>query len=91
MIVPLSVPGIVATSVYTFLLCWNEFLFALTLTKSMEMRTVPIGIEMLMGQHAFEWNQMMAMSVLGSLPLLILYLIAQRYFLAGMTAGSVKS
>ena len=90
-LVPLSVPGIVATAVYTFLLAWNEFLFALTLTKSMEMRTVPIGIELLMGQHAFEWNEMMAMSVLGSLPLLLLYLIAQRYFLAGMTAGSVKS
>ena len=90
-IVPLSVPGIVATAVYTFLLAWNEFLFALTLTKSMEMRTVPIGIELLMGQHAFEWNEMMAMSVLGSLPLLVLYLFAQRYFLAGMTAGSVKS
>ena len=90
-IVPLSVPGIVATAVYTFLLAWNEFLFALTLTKSMNMRTVPIGIELLMGQHAFEWNEMMAMSVLGSLPLLVLYLIAQRYFLAGMTAGSVKS
>lgn len=90
-IVPLAVPGIVATAVYTFLLAWNEFLFALTLTKSMDMRTVPIGIEMLMGQHAFEWNEMMAMSVLGSLPLLVLYLIAQRYFLAGMTAGSVKS
>ncbi|SCW48838.1 multiple sugar transport system permease protein [Rhizobium mongolense subsp. loessense] len=90
-IIPLSVPGIVATAVYTFLLAWNEFLFALTLTKSMDMRTVPIGIELLMGQHAFEWNEMMAMSVLGSLPLLVLYLIAQRYFLAGMAAGSVKS
>lgn len=89
-IVPLSLPGIVATAVDTFLLSWNEFLFALTLTKSMEMRTVPIGIELLMGQHAFEWNEMMAMSVLGSLPLLVLYLIAQRYFFAGMTAGSVK-
>jgi multiple sugar transport system permease protein len=89
-IVPLSVPGIIATGVYTFLLAWNEFLFALTLTKSMEMRTVPIGIELLMGQHAFEWNEMMAMSVLGSLPLLAIYLIAQRYFLAGMTGGSVK-
>ena len=90
-IVPISLPGIVATSVYTFLLAWNEFLFALTLTKSMDMRTVPIGISLLMGQHAFEWNEMMAMSVLGSLPLLVLYLIAQRYFLAGMTAGSVKA
>lgn len=90
-IVPISIPGIVATAVYTFLLAWNEFLFALTLTKSMDMRTVPIGISLLMGQHAFEWNEMMAMSVLGSLPLLVLYLIAQRYFLAGMTAGSVKA
>jgi multiple sugar transport system permease protein len=90
-LVPISLPGIVATAVYTFLLAWNEFLFALTLTKSMDMRTVPIGIELLMGQHAYEWNEMMAMSVLGSLPLLILYLVAQRYFLAGMTAGSVKA
>lgn len=90
-IVPVSIPGIVATAVYTFLLAWNEFLFALTLTKSMDLRTVPIGIQMLMGQHAFEWNEMMAMSVLGSLPLLVLYLVAQRYFLAGMTAGAVKS
>jgi multiple sugar transport system permease protein len=90
-IVPVSIPGIVATAVYTFLLAWNEFLFALTLTKSTELRTVPIGISLLMGQHAFEWNEMMAMSVLGSLPLLLLYLVAQRYFLAGMTAGSVKS
>lgn len=90
-VVPVSVPGIVATGVYTFLLAWNEFLFALTLTKSMDLRTVPIGIQLLMGQHAFEWNEMMAMSVLGSLPLLLLYLFAQRYFLAGMTAGSVKS
>jgi len=42
----LSLPGIVATAVYTFLLAWNEFLFALTLTKSMDMRTVPIGIQL---------------------------------------------
>lgn len=90
-IVPISIPGIVATGVYTFLLAWNEFLFALTLTKTTDMRTVPIGIQMLMGQHAFEWNEMMAMSVLGSIPLFVLFLIAQRHFYAGMTAGAVKS
>ena len=89
-LVPVSIPGIVATGVYTFLLSWNEFLFALTLTKSTEMRTVPIGIQLLMGQHSYEWNEMMAMSILGSFPILIMYMLAQRYFLEGLTAGSVK-
>tara|TARA_B100000749_G_C18427881_1_gene466593 strand:+ start:295 stop:1128 length:834 start_codon:yes stop_codon:yes gene_type:complete len=90
-LVPVSIPGIVATGVYTFLLSWNEFLFALTLTKSTEMRTVPIGIQLLMGQHSYEWNEMMAMSILGSFPILIMYMLAQRYFLEGLTAGSVKN
>jgi multiple sugar transport system permease protein len=90
-IVPVSTPGIVATGIYTFLLSWNEFLFALTLTKTNEMRTVPVGIQQMMGEHAYEWNQMMAISILGSLPILLIYLIAQKQFLAGMTAGSVKA
>jgi multiple sugar transport system permease protein len=89
-LVPISLPGIVSVGVYTFMLAWNEFIFALTLTRTNDMRTVPVGIQLLMGQHAYEWNQMMAMSVLGSLPVLILFLIFQRYFIAGMSAGSVK-
>lgn len=89
-LVPISLPGIVSVGVYTFMLAWNEFLFALTLTRTNEMRTVPVGIQLLMGQHSFEWNQMMAMSVLGSLPVLILFLVFQRYFISGMSAGSVK-
>jgi multiple sugar transport system permease protein len=89
-LIPISLPGIVGTGIYTFMLAWNEFLFALTLTKTIDMRTVPVGIQLLMGQHSYEWNEMMAMSVLGCLPVLILYLFFQRYFMAGMTAGSVK-
>lgn len=89
-LVPISLPGIVSVGVYTFMLAWNEFLFALTLTKTNDMRTVPIGIQLLMGQHSFEWNQMLAMSVLGCLPVLILFLLFQRYFIAGMSAGSIK-
>ena len=89
-LVPISLPGIVAVGVYTFMLAWNEFLFALTLTRTNDMRTVPIGIHLLMGQHSFEWNQMLALSVLGSLPVLILFLLFQRYFIAGMSAGSIK-
>lgn len=90
-LVPVSVPGLVSVGMYTFMLSWNEYLFALALTKTNEFRTVPVGISLLMGQHAYEWNQMMAMSVLGSLPVLILFLFFQRYFIAGMTSGAVKS
>lgn len=89
-VIPISLPGIVSTGLYTFLLSWNEFLFALTLTKSNELATVPIGIQLLMGQHSYEWNEMMAMSFLGSLPIMLLFLFFQKYFLAGMAAGSVK-
>jgi multiple sugar transport system permease protein len=90
-LVPISIPGIVSVGIYTFMIAWNEYLFALTLTKTVEMRTVPIGIQLLMGQHSYEWNEMMAMSVLGCIPVLVLFLFFQRYFIGGMTAGSVKN
>jgi multiple sugar transport system permease protein len=89
-LVPVSVPGIVSVGIYTFMIAWNEYLFALTLTKTADMRTVPIGIQLLMGQNSYEWNEMMAMSILGCIPVLILYLFFQRYFIGGMTAGAVK-
>lgn len=90
-LVPVSIPGIVSVGIYTFMIAWNEYLFALTLTKTQDMRTVPIGIQLLMGQHTYEWNEMMAMSFLGSIPVLVLFLLFQRYFIGGMTSGAVKS
>lgn len=90
-LVPLSVPGLVSVGIYTFMIAWNEYLFALTLTRTEDMRTVPIGIQLLMGQHAYRWNEMMAMSILGSLPVLFLFLVFQRYFIGGLTSGAVKN
>lgn len=90
-LVPISVPGIVSVGIYTFMIAWNEYLFALTLTRTIDMRTVPIGIQLLMGQHSYEWNEIMAMSILGSIPVLVLFLFFQRYFISGLTSGSVKS
>lgn len=89
-LVPISIPGMVSVGMYTFMQAWNEYLFALALTQKEYMRTVPIGINLLMGQHAYDWSQMMAMSVLGSLPVLILFLFFQKYFIAGMSSGGVK-
>ena len=90
-LVPISVPGLIAVGVYTFMISWNEYLFALTLTRTDDMRTVPIGIQLLMGQHSYEWNQMMAMSILGSIPVLVLFLLFQRRFIGGLTSGAVKA
>jgi multiple sugar transport system permease protein len=90
-LVPISIPGIVSVGIYTFMISWNEYLFALTLTKTQEMRTVPIGIQLLMGQHSYEWNEMMSMSILGSIPVLVLFLFFQRYFMGGLTSGAIKA
>jgi multiple sugar transport system permease protein len=89
-LVPIAVPGIVSVGIYTFMIAWNEYLFALTLTRTEDMRTVPIGIQLLMGQHSYEWNEMMAMSILGCVPVLLLFLFFQRYFIGGLSGGGVK-
>lgn len=90
-LVPVATPGIVSVGTYTFMVAWNEYLFALTLTKNGDMRTVPVGIQLLMGEHSFKWSEMMAMSVLGCLPVLIVFMLFQRQFVGGMTDGAVKS
>jgi multiple sugar transport system permease protein len=90
-LVPISLPGIISVAVYTFMIAWNEYLFALTLTRTDNMRTVPIGIQLLMGQHSYAWSEMMAMSVMGCVPVLALFVFFQKFFIGGMTAGAVKS
>ncbi len=87
---PVAIPGMISTFIYTFLLSWNEFLFALVLTRSMEKRTIPVGISLMIGELNTDWTAMMAMSVIGSFPVLLIFLILQRYFMSGLTAGSVK-
>lgn len=89
-VLPAALPGLISTMVYSFILSWNEYVFALTLTRRETMRTVPVGIAMFIGEQGFQWNMMMAFALLGSVPILILFIALQRYFMAGLTAGSVK-
>jgi len=89
---PLLWPAMVATGLLAFIAAWNEFLFALTFTLSGEARTVPVAIALISGASAYElpWGNIMAASVLVTLPLVALVLVFQRYIVSGLTAGSVK-
>jgi len=89
-ILPLSGPAIVATGSFAFLLAWNEFLFAITLTKSWTRQTVTIGIAQQTTQYAREWNMIMALTLLASVPLIVIFIFLQKHLVRGLTAGAVK-
>jgi multiple sugar transport system permease protein len=89
-VLPLSGPGLAAVSIFTFTGAWNELLLALVLITSESARTAPLGLNYLITSDVLPWGPLMAGAVLSSLPLMILYFIAQRFMVQGMTAGSVK-
>jgi trehalose/maltose transport system permease protein len=89
---PLMGPAAVTTGLLAFIVAWNEFLFALTFTLTNDERTVPVGIAVMSGASAHElpWGNIMAASVIVTLPLVILVLAFQRRIVSGLTAGAVK-
>lgn len=89
---PLMGPAFVTTGLLAFIAAWNEFLFALTFTLTSEMRTVPVAIALISGATTFElpWGNIMAASVVVTVPLIVLVLIFQRRIVTGLTAGAVK-
>ncbi len=89
-ILPLSLPGLVAVAIFTFLLAWNAYVFALVLTTDPKMFPLSVGIANLMGEYQVIWNEMMAAAVLATLPVFILYGFLERYLVQGITAGAVK-
>ena len=90
-LVPISYPAFVGAGLYTFLLAWNEFLFAVVLIESWENRVLTMAIYSLMAEFVTDWNAMMAFSVLASLPLVVAFIFLQRYMVQGMTAGALTS
>jgi multiple sugar transport system permease protein len=89
-VLPLSAPGIVAIGIFTFTAAWNELLLALIFITSEDLRTVPLGLNYLITGDVFLWGPIMAGAVVASLPVIILYFLAQRFMVQGLTAGSVK-
>ncbi|NEP86414.1 MAG: carbohydrate ABC transporter permease [Okeania sp. SIO2C2] len=91
-VLPLTIPALVTTGILTFIFAWNEFIFALTFITRSEMYTIPVAVAQIGGTSVFEipYGPIAAATVIGTFPLLILVLIAQRRIVQGITAGAVK-
>ncbi len=90
-ILPLAKPGVASVSIFNFLTAWEEFPWANTVINDDLKRTLPIAISGFFGQHQFtQWGYVFALSVLSLLPILIVFIACQRFFVAGLTSGSVK-
>ena len=90
-ILPLIVPGIAAIAIFVLFNGWNEYMFSSVLISDDRLKTLTVGIISLNSQYQINWNDLMAASTISSLPLIILFLCFQKYFIAGMTGGAVKS
>jgi len=89
-IIPLAVPGLISAFIFSFTLCWNEFIYALTLTTSVQNKTVPVAIvSELVDGDVYRWGSLMAGALVGSLPLVVLYAFFVEHYVSAMT-GAVK-
>lgn len=89
-VLPLSLPGLVATTLFAFLLAWGDLLWVSTLTHSESMVTVTLAIARTVQEFYVNWPELMAGALIGGLPSIVLYLALQRWFVQGLTAGAVK-
>ncbi|HEV2602585.1 MAG TPA: carbohydrate ABC transporter permease [Microvirga sp.] len=90
-VMPLSSPGIIATSIYSFILAWNEYVYALTFLNDKSKLTLPVGLQRFFAEYSTDWPGLMAASFIMSVPVVVLFLILQKYFVKALTEGAVKS
>jgi multiple sugar transport system permease protein len=90
-IMPLSTPGIVAAAIYVFIQAWNEYVYALTFLNSDELLTLPVGLQRYFSEFVTDWPGLMASSFVMSIPVVVLFLVLQRFFVQALTEGALKS
>jgi len=90
-VMPLSSPGIIATAIYSFILAWNEYVYALTFINDQSKLTLPVGLQRFFTEYATDWPGLMAASFIMSVPVVAMFLVLQKYFVRALTEGAVKS
>ncbi|EAC9669760.1 carbohydrate ABC transporter permease, partial [Listeria monocytogenes] len=89
-ILPVSIPSLVSTGLYTFVTAWNEYMFGYVLINDVAHRTLTPGITLFRGQFTTDWGNLMAASVLAVIPVTIIFVFLQRYLISGLMSGAVK-
>lgn len=89
-VMPLSSPGIIATSIYSFIGAWNEYIYAYTFLNKNDQMTLPVGIQRFFAENATDWPGLMAATFMMSVPVVVLFLVLQKYFVRALTEGAVK-
>ena len=87
---PLAAPGIAATAILGFMLAWNDYLFAAILLNQEELKTLPIGLSGYISPWKIDYGVLMSGSVMATIPVVLFFILVQRYIIAGLTAGAVK-
>lgn len=89
-LLPLSIPGLIGVGAFVFIGAWNEYLLAIVLTDTPSSQPLTVGLGAFFGQYVRDWNSIMALSTMASLPLVIVFIVFQRWVVQGMTRGAVK-
>jgi ABC-type glycerol-3-phosphate transport system permease component len=89
-LVPVILPGVIATATFTFLVAWNEYLIAAVLTDTVASKTLSIGLAQFFGQYVRDWNSIMALSTVSTLPVMAVFVFLQRWVVQGLTSGAGK-
>ena len=89
-VLPLARPGLVAVALFTFLIAWNSYVWALVLTTDASMYVMSVGIANMVGEYRVQWNELMAAAVVAALPVMVLYAFLERHLVDAITAGAVK-
>ncbi|MBM4276458.1 MAG: carbohydrate ABC transporter permease [Deltaproteobacteria bacterium] len=89
-VMPLALPGIIATSIFTFILAWNDYIFTRILITSDELKTLPVGVQDLFHSALIDWGLIMSAGMMITIPALLFFVTVQRYLIRGWGAGAVK-
>lgn len=89
-VLPLALPGIIATSIFTFILAWNDYIFTRILITADELKTLPVGVQDLFHSALIDWGLIMAAGMMITIPALLFFVTVQRYLIRGWGAGAVK-